>query len=428
MSTDQQPNILLILTDQQRFDTLSGHLNHFGAETPAMDALIERGILFENCFCTSPVCCPARSSLITGLFPSKAGMPSNQSPPLAENVITVANRLQAKGYETIYHGKSHLKTDLKHLGFETVFENSHDPSTLMEAARFYRNRDWEVFKRPFFQVVSFLDPHDIYFLDPEWEDPVSFEPWENHDDPMEGKPWPQAWKQRDWSDGRWDYYRRFYAERIQKVDRLIGVLLEELRFSGFAPDTWVIFTSDHGDMAGEHGIPFKGPYMYDSVLKVPLIVAPPHTGYVGRRSGFDYGPKVNPQHEKGLVSHVDLVPTILEMAGIEPDPELPGSSVLPVIRGEADAIESNKCIYAEWHNLGKTITPIRTIRTERWKYNHYLGIGEELYDLEKDPAEINNLAGDHAYESVRVELEERLNAHLEREEDPFYSLPVSSKP
>ncbi len=423
MAQQQRPNILVIITDQQRFDTIGAHVNRFGAETPALDRMVRNGVVFNNAFTTCTICTPARSSLVTGKMPTQVGMPGNlgnPNGPLNLNLTTVAHRMAAAGYSTVYHGKSHLGTDLGQLGFKTHYENSFDESTRIEASRFWRNRDWIIQKRPFFHMVSLLDPHDIYFLEPDEERPVTLPPWENRHDDRRTKPWPQQAYTRGegWSDERWEYYRRFYASRVEKVDRDVGMLLNELVMGGFGANTWVVFMSDHGDMGGEHGVGFKGPFMYDCQTRIPLIIMPPRQGYPGPGSvpppeGF------RPHASDVLASNLDVLPTLLEMAGIEPDPELRGRSLLPAVRG--DESEIHDAVFAELTMLGQMVCPIRMVRTKRWKYNLYLGHGAELYDMENDPAELANLAGRKEHAKVEAELRDRLVKFVEETGDPFFS-------
>ena len=330
------PNILLVMTDQQRFDTISGWVNNFHCRTPTMDTLLANGVGFSNAYCTAPICCPSRAAMMTGLFPSATGMEGNignPSPPLRVDIGTIGDRLQKVGYETVYHGKSHLGGDLRQYGFEIAYENSHDESTRIEASRYWRNKDWIVSKRPFFHVVSFMDPHDIYFLEPGVEREVTMEPWDNQKDDLSTKPWPQAQfnKGKGFSRERWQYYREFYASRCERVDRQMQLLLEELVCGGFGNDTWVIFTADHGDMGGEHNLAFKGPWMYEGQTHVPLIIVPPRTGFGGKDETSSKVP-FKPFISDVLTSNIDLVPTMLDIAGQPADPNLQGRSLLPVDR------------------------------------------------------------------------------------------------
>lgn len=421
---EQRPNIVVILTDQQRYDTIDAHVNRFGAATPGMDTLVRHGVTFSHMFTTCPICTPARSSIFTGRMPSEidmAGNLGNPSAPMNQNITTLAHRMQQTGYLTVYHGKSHLGTDLRQLGFKEVYENSFDESTVTEACRFWRNRDWIVQKRPFFQVVSLLDPHDIYFLDPTEECPVELEPWPNRDDDRSTKPWPQRDYTRGegWSPERWEYYRRFYRSRVEKVDRDLAKLLEEMVMGGFGSNTWVLFMADHGDLGGEHGVGFKGPFMYDCQMHVPFILMPPRPGYPGPGAirapeGFRPGSVCD-----ALCTNLDVFPTVLELAGAEPEPGLRGRSLLAAARGES--LRDHEAVFGELTMLGRRVAPIRMVRTKRWKYVFYLGHGEELYDLDADPWEITNLAGEARHAKVREELHGRLLRFIVETRDPIFT-------
>lgn len=408
-----KPNILIVMTDQHRFDTIGAVCNNFNAKTPNIDKLVNRGVTFENAFCTAPVCCPSRATLMTGLHPSRAGVPGNSDAPLNEGIGTIGDRMQAHGYETVYHGKSHLKGSLANYGFEIAYENSHDESTRIEAGRYWRNRDWITSKRPFFHVVSFLDPHDIYFLDGAATDPKNLSPWENSSDDLKNKPSFQRKKRMDWSEERWQYYRRFYAERLERVDNEIGKLLDELYCSGYGCNTWVIFTADHGDMGGEHGIPFKGPFMYEGVMHVPLIIAPPDNTVGGKWKTVAKGGAFKPSLNGGLASLIDIVPTVMDLAGLPADPGLPGKSLVPALEGKA--IKGHDAVFCEWTDG----VALRCVRTKNHKYVVYENGEEELYDLKADPAEMNNLTSDKASQKIRKELRRLLKAHLQEEGDSF---------
>lgn len=428
METDTRPNILVIFTDQQRLDTISAWVNNFKTNTPAMDSFVKRGVRFSNTYCTSPVCSPSRSTLLTGRFPTEAGVPGNlgyPGGPLDETQGTIGNRMQALGYETVYHGKWHLGGDISHYGFEKALECSHDASTIDEAARFYRNRDWLANKRPFFHMVSLLDPHDVYFQMPDGSADETYPEWDNLHDDLSTKPWPQQLKggAEKWSAEKRAYYRDFYRGKVEKVDAQIERLIDELNCSGFGSNTYILFTSDHGDMACEHGIPLKGPFMYDGVTKVPLIIVPPMFGIAGSSPCDPRWKDFEPREETALSSGVDLVPTILDLAGAAPAESLSGRSLVPALTGDLDDVDA---VFSEWIQWGDLVSPIRMVRSRHWKYIHYIGIGEELYNLEEDPGELINRAADPACESLLEEHRERLKKHCERNNDNFFSLVPSA--
>lgn len=403
MLPDQErPNILLLLTDQQRVDTISALGSAFGVKTPHIDSLVNEGASFMDCHCTSPVCSPSRSTLITGLYPSEAGMPSNlytpSSPPLDPSRPGIGKIMRAAGYETAYHGKWHLGGSIEAHGFDIAAECSHDETTRLLASRYWRDRDWIEHERPFFHVVSFLDPHDLYFYDPAKRVEGYQRPWGNCDRPASDYPQAVASKRVDWPEEQWGASLEFYAERVAKVDRDIGLLLDDLLCSGFFHNTWIIFAADHGNMSGEQNIPFKGSFMYEGVTRVPLVIVPPRTRFSGditrKPAGFDFSAK----RVEGQCSLLDIPPTILDLAGVEKPASWQGRSLIPWVKEDRND-SAHETVFAEWH------TPkIRMARRKHWKYVRYEGGEEELFCLQDDPHETKNRANDPAAATVKAEL------------------------
>jgi len=411
-----RPNILVLLTDQQRFDTLRALGSSFAAETPAMDSLVREGISFENAFCTAPVCSPSRSTLLTGLYPTQAGIPGNLSasvPPLSPALPTVGKLMRAAGYQTAYHGKWHLGGRIQDHGFELAEECSHDETTRLLASRFWKDRDWENHDRPFFQIVSFLNPHDHYFYDPANRVPGFQRQWKNAGRKKTGMSQAAIGKQVDWPEEQWGAYFRFYEQLIERVDRDIAETLHHLRCSGFFGNTWIIFASDHGDMAGEHDLPFKGPLMFDGVARVPLVLVPPQTRFSGPPlKNFD--PEAFPLGRRSqLCSLIDLVPTILDLAGADIPSSLPGKSLLPLLRDPGQEAP-HEWVFSEWHQPG-----IRMVRSREWKYVLHQNGEEELYDLRADAAELHNVADAPTAATAKARLASALRAHLQATGDPF---------
>lgn len=408
-----RPNILLVFTDQQRHDTFTGNV-HFDCRTPGMDHLARIGQKFTHAFCAAPQCSPSRATMMTGLYPTQAGMPGNlgaPSEPLSTDVRTIGHRLSEAGYECVYFGKWHLGNHPRDYGFTIGAEDFDDAAVARDAYHWLRNRNRGRNRgKPYLCVVSFVDPHDIYRLESGREQDHGTPPWASEGELLAGKPWPQGEfayndnKLGDHNAGRWRYYRDFYARRIEKVDADIQPLIRD----GRRHDTWVVFTSDHGDMAGEHNIPFKGPFMYDGVVRVPLVIVPPAAEGIA------------PAEHDLMTSNIDLVPTLLDMAGVEGDPQLPGRSLLPEIRGQA--MDDPEFVLSEWIQKQQWLSPCRMIRTRQWKYVHYIGYPNELYDLESDPDEIVNLAGQARHEAIEKQLHGYLERHCEETGDPYFSL------
>ena len=415
-----RPNILLVFTDQQRFDTIQALGSSFNAQTPTMDFLAQEGVSFDNCFCTAPICSPSRSTIMTGLYPSQTGMPGNlyaPCPAMNVTIPTIGNVFRNAGYETCYHGKWHLGADVKDYGFDHGEESTHDESTRLMASRFWRDRDWMANERPFCHIVSFINPHDHYFYDPNKKVTNYKRPWKNLDRDVSNVPQPASGKMVDWSEERWGSYDEYYCEQIERADKDLGELLHQFRTGGFYNNSWIIFTTDHGDMAGEHNLPFKGSYMYDGQVRVPLIIIPPMTRFLGAdRSGmFKHAIKVG-QRSGGLCSNVDILPTMMDIAGIEKPANLPGESLLPQVHGAYEQA-AHDCVFAEWH-----LPPIRMARTKSWKYVHYLDQGEELYDLENDPHECVNEIDNPKHADALADMRTRLEAHIVGINDPFNEL------
>ncbi|NIA22311.1 MAG: DUF4976 domain-containing protein, partial [Anaerolineaceae bacterium] len=176
---------------------------------------------------------------------------------------------------------------------------------------------------------------------------------------------------------------------------------------------------DHGDMGGEHGVGFKGPFMYDCQMRIPFIIMPPRAGYPGPGSfpppeGFAPGSTCD-----ALCSNIDVFQTVLDLAGEEPDPELRGKSLLPAVGGEK--FDGHQAVFGELTMLGRRVAPIRMVRTKKWKYTFYLGHGEELYDMEADPWEMTNLAASADHAATKAKMQARLIRFIEETGDPLFT-------
>ena len=415
------PNILFIFSDQQRHDTY-GEQDRFHADTPFVNRLAETGVQFRQAFCSCPQCSPSRATLQTGLYPTQAqvvGNMGNPSDPLPTSLKTIGHRMQERGYRTAYMGKWHLGGEIGDYGYDYVMKGHGDELAAQEACSYLAGT---VDPRPFFQIVSFVDPHDIYKLnkDPNVDRPPASDVWASQSDTLETKPWPQK-HFRDFDQGKplshfrdedWEYYRRFYASKVEKVDRYLGQILDALGQLGQSSNTWIFFTSDHGDLCGAHRLPFKCPAMYDDLVRIPLIIAPPKGG------SFDPCDV--------MTNNIDIVPTIMSIAGIPEDPSLTGQSLLPLVTRGGEYEESD-AIYSQYHQKQRWAAPVRMIRTKKWKYNVYIKHGVELYNLESDPHEMRNLVNDPDYRDIRDEFHEKLVAHIDSIGDPFFTFKATDR-
>ena len=195
----------------------------------------------------------------------------------------------------------------------------------------------------------------------------------------------QGTQTRNYSPEDWIRYRSFYLSLVERVDANLGTVLSAI------PDldsTIVVYTADHGDALGEHGLPFKGPFMYEEGIRIPLLIHAPWA-FSGARDD--------------LVTQADLAPTLASLSGVEWPKPVTGHD-LSKGRLKRDAV------FLEYYAKQKWINPIRTIRTRRWKLNWYDAGNQELYDLQADPHETRNRANDVEVLKVRKQLEARLDA------------------
>ena len=266
--------------------------------------------------------------------------------------------------------------------------------------------------REFFVAVDFWGPHAPYILPEQYarmHHPAAVTPPATSSEDLAGKPRLQQDYARYWGvDGfdssRWAELVAACYGYISLIDAQVGRLLACLEDVGVAGETAVIFTTDHGGMVGSHGLMDKGPFLYDPVCRVPLIVRLP-----GGRGGGT--------HDEHIVYNMDLMPTFLELAGANVPERLDAASLLPLCTGRNGGFPERRAAFSEYH--GHQVPAFgRMVRTERHKYV-FNGCGlDELYDLRSDPLERRNLIGDPAARQPLAELRAMLAEHLRRQQDP----------
>lgn len=453
-----KPNIVLITTDTQGREMISSYVDRPGVETPNIDRLARRGVLFENCFTTSPVCTPARSSWYTGLYPNRNGAWANEL-AVSRDVPLLGEQLTAQGYRAWHVGKWHL--DAGGYTGRGVADGGFAEDAWYDLRNFYdevgrdginRFGGWnrglddvdfcfahrvadraitllsqhQPRETPFFLSVSFDEPHGPYICPPPFRGKFSqaeiYKPSTFMAD-LAGKPRIQQEyadflaRARPTPDTFPGYYHRYY-DCNSYVDAEIGRVLDAI--DRYCPDAVVIFTSDHGDHLGAFGLCAKGPTMYDHTIAVPLIVAAP--AFAGDL------------RNRGLVSSVDIWATIQELAGI-PAPQnsaYVGRSLLPILAGqstqarEAVIVEYNR--FGRLHHQAEGFFPIRCIRSQRWKLSINLFDRDEFYDLEADPAEANNLIDEPSLAAERTALHDQLLAWQDETRDLFRSPQWGQRP
>ncbi len=417
----QKPNILLVFSDQQHWQAAGFEDSSF--TTPNTDRLAKEGTVFTNSFCTTPQCSPSRSSLLTGVYPAKTGMLGNVGAaggkPLS--METIAPILKRAGYYTGYFGKWHLGRDeIGCFGWDENkdFGRNLDFLTEENSINFLKKAGKQ--DKPFALVVSFNNPHDIYQFGKE-DNPV----------PKGDVSLPESWGKKDFDTvpavqhrfmthdqgtriqdrevQAWKRYREIYRKKTELYDRNLGNILDALEKNGFTDNTLVIVTSDHGDMDGNLNLIYKGPFMYEHMMRVPLIIRLPK----GMKNGD------TPDTADFHTVNVDIVPTIADFAGTRVN-ETDGVSLKPILTGEGEKPERDFVI-GQYYSKQKWVNPIRMIRTDKFKYNLYQVHGEELYDLENDPMELNNLAGKPEYADVQTDLRAKLETWIAENDDPFFN-------
>ena len=443
------PNILFLMSDQMSALALPMYAGQ-GASTPHLDALAERGTRFENAYCAFPLCGPSRAAMMTGRLPSRIGAYDNGS-DFPSHVPTLVHYLRLAGYSTTVSGKLHyVGADQLH-GFEERLTTDIYPAdftwtpppfdgqpledaprgertgkvsgteTVSDAGPYARSMqmdyDEEVFAagrqkffdlargrapKPFFLMVSFTQPHDPYVTPRRYWDRYREEdippPRVPAPAPEEDDPHTRELRHHYGIDRRplgaeeTMRARRGYFGMISDIDDKIGQLVETLDETGLGRDTAIVYTSDHGDMMGERGLWFKKTF-FEWAMRIPLIVTLPD-GRGGRRVARN-------------VSHLDLLPTLAELAGVEPDAfirPLDGRSLVPDLEGEPSP--EGGTVAAEHLDEG-TRAPRLMLRRGRHKYVCSDLYPPQLHDLESDPDELENLAGAPALAEVEESFRRR---------------------
>ncbi len=405
--TATPPNILYLHShDTGRFVQPYGH----SVPTPNIQRLADQGVLFRKAFCAAPTCSGSRACLLTGQYSHSNGMMglAHRGWSLNDYQQHWVHPLHNAGYHSVLIGEQHIAKRPDIIGFDRVLKI---PTTHVDAVA---PAAIEVLSEPppepFFLSVGFFETHRDWLNPPSLRDSLYSIPPANLPDTPETR--------RDMAA---------YKASARSLDQGVGSVLEALDHSGLSENTLIVFTTDHG-----LAFPGSKATLYDRGLGVMLILRGP--------GGFSGGKVLD-----ALVSHIDVYPTLCELAGIELPSFLQGTSLLGLVNGQTSEIRQE--IFAEmtWH---AAYEPQRAIRTERWKYIRRFGerttpvlancddspsktllmeLGwadrpipfEQLYDLAFDPNEATNLAGDPTYEATRHELSARLHAWMSQTADPL---------
>ncbi|GHH97828.1 sulfatase-like hydrolase/transferase [Neobacillus kokaensis] len=426
----KKPNIVFFLSDDQGAWALGCAGNH-EIRTPNLDRLASEGIRFSNFFCTSPVCSPARASLLTGRIPSQHGVHdwiregnvgSNRIAYLSGQTA-YTEILAESGYVCGISGKWHLGDSLApQKGFshwfvhqsgggyyynapmvrngELVNESGYLTDVITDdALAFLEKQDSN---QPFYLSVHYTAPHDPWINSHPQEIVDSYNNCPFETCPQEPKH-PNLIKAAP--DGSRENLKGYFAA-VTAMDQNIGRIIDKLEQMGIREQTLICFLSDNGFNCGHHGIWGKGngtfpQNMYDTSVKVPAIFS--HPGSIPKGKVCDE-----------LVSGYDFMPTLLDYVGLTYSEanQLPGTSFLPLLLGRETSGQSHIVIYDEYG-------PVRMIRTKEWKYIHRYPYGpHELYYLVDDPNETINLINDPAANQQRTEMKAMLEQWFHRYVDP----------
>ncbi|MBD7969195.1 sulfatase-like hydrolase/transferase [Paenibacillus gallinarum] len=424
-SKENKPNIVFILSDDQGAWAM-GCAGNTEVRTPSLDRLAAEGMRFSSFFCTSPVCSPARASLMTGRIPSQHGVHDwIRSGNVGERPIeylrdqtAYTELLAAAGYTCGISGKWHLGDSLRpQKGFshwyvhqqgggpyydapmirdgEMVTESGYLTDVITDDALHFLDQQGD--DSPFYLSVHFTAPHSPWIDSHPQHLIDSYEDCEFESCPQEPRhPWsiPTAPWGEDWRENLKGYYAAITA-----MDENIGRIIDKLEERGLRENTLICFLGDNGFNCGQHGIWGKGngtfpQNMFDTSVKVPAIFS--HPGRIPQGLVCDH-----------LVSGYDFMPTLLEYVHLNNTEanSLPGKSFNSLLEGENNSTSVNDHIV-----IFDEYGPVRMIRTREWKYVHRYPYGpHELYDLVNDPNERNNLIDDPVTEQKRI----RMKAHLE---------------
>jgi len=446
----KRPNFLLVQSDKHRWDCVGAN-DPARVRTPHLDRLASEGVNFSHAFCPVPLCVPARTSLLTGQWPTEhlciANWDSEAPRPHVPGLPTYSQVLREAGYWLGYLGKWHVNREkgptdygfheylppweyapwraaqgLPPVPMANGWYGEVDPHITPEQSRL----GWEAGRvmemldgcaergRPFFIAWEPPEPHlpsrpprafaDMY-------PPQSVQPWPGFDDDLAGKPYAQAQQRRDWGIEDWDWDRDWapfiarYLAVVSLLDAQIGRVLRHLEELGLSENTFVIYTTDHGDTVGSHRLMDQHFILYDDVVRVPLIVRGPDVALAGQTCA------------EFVCNALDLPTTFLELAGIPVPETFRGVSLAPVLRGEGGT--GRQDILAMYHGNQFGLYSMRMVRDRRWKYIWNPTAEDELYNLENDPGEVHNLARAPQWAAEAARLRRRLVDWMDETRDPL---------
>ncbi len=436
----KKPNIVFFLGEGLRSDEFSFTGNPL-LKTPNMDRIAKEGAWFSNAFVTNALCLPSRASFLTGAYSHRTGAVSNDESFVPKDFPMICDLLQEAGYETAFVGKSHIGGALLehhwdfYFGFkgqadyyrptiieghngtylpEKTFEGYVDDILTDKTSEWLENRKSD---KPFVLFFWFYAPHAPFYRPKRMVNDLNGVPIpipSTFKEEAEGYPGkPAAVRDADNKVGTAEVFMddprsveelvKNHYVGVQSNDEDVGKLLGILEKRNELDDSIIMLSSDHGFFLGEHGL-YDKRLMYEPSIRVPMMIRYPRLIPAGVTS-------------EEMVLNIDAAQTLLEMVGIRAPATMQGRSMLPLAQGKAVADWRKDWLYEYFEYPGyENVRPCRGVRTERYKYIHYFLLPEEfeLYDLQEDPDEANNLYGKPGYEALTAKLRNRLE-ELRRE-------------
>jgi len=436
-----KPNIVIIITDQQNVNKLS-YMGDPWIKTPTMDNFAKNGYVFTQSYCVFPLSVPSRFSFFTGRYPADYGVRGNHwekseqdmydFSKIADKAIptSLANLFNNAGYDTYYGGKVHLPSqksydDWAYYGFKNNYSEERHIALGEDAAALLKSKEHAT--KPFLMVVSYINPHDIcnydLFIKEDWgpkaekgkadilqrlkrywdeaesyprdrffselcpPHPLNFE---RYDMPPGFAVNYGAYTEKQWYNRHWEYNRL-----IEEVDSDMAPVWDALNKYGFLKNTILVFTSDHGEMNGAHGMILKiAPFK--EAQNIPFIVMGPgiQKGVIDRKNMVNGG--------------IDLLPTLCDLAGIKIPADMPGLSMKPLLTGQTDDL-GRHYIFTESANW------YQVVKDGRYKYTigECTGAPVLLFDLQTDPLEMTNQIDNPHYARIKDELSKALADKLQ---------------
>lgn len=449
-----RPNILIINSDQHRYDCISTNGNKI-VKTPNLDYLANKGINFHNAFTPIPLCCPARQTFMCGVVPEVHGKLWNYNgsghameglDPSNHNIWV--HQLKDAGYSTAYIGKWHVSNEYspKDFGFDYVIKgnayppvrqqkfNAENPLEILKGMTTIKDEGevdgarthsfakdcikfinkFQKEKKPWHIRLDFPEPHLPCFPAGQFKttyNPSDIPPWNNFFDNFENKPFIQKqqlfnWGIQDWSWKEWSQYVSQYYGMISQCDDAVGMVVNYLERNNLNDNTIIVYTSDHGDATGSHRMIDKHYILYDNVIRVPLIIR--WDGHISpRQNNFDF------------ISHyLDISVTLLDILGLKVPVNYQGHSCKPVLEGQKHLMP-RKYVISSYNGQQFGLYTQRMIRDNNYKFIWNLTDISEFYDLCKDPAELHNMVDSQELQDTLNEYRRKLYNALKKQHDPL---------